>query len=247
MAAKNRRVFELRLGKLGLILFIGGMSVLLFSCFLLGIFVGKHMEAYPERYSTGIAELIRDRLLAASAPADGHASPATEQERKMDRPETEAEVRLDRFTRPWAGKRGERQRKRRPVQRKYKTSETFRRAVPSDGKCRGAGPPMAALGGTTVETNPPVSGGEGEGAERKSLRQGESSRPGTARIRKAAGGGDGGAQRRGVLRFRWPLTERERRRNRLMKKLSRSGLFVPGGDEGTSREGKMVSRDRGRI
>ncbi len=54
MAAKNRRMFELRLGKLGLILFIGGMSLLLFSMFLLGVVVGKHMEAYPERYSSGL-------------------------------------------------------------------------------------------------------------------------------------------------------------------------------------------------
>ncbi len=38
---------------------------MLFSMFLLGIIVGKHMEAYPERYSSGMAELIRDRLLAS--------------------------------------------------------------------------------------------------------------------------------------------------------------------------------------
>ena len=63
MALKNRRIFELRLGKLGLLLFICGMSLLLFSSFLIGVIVGKHMEAYPERYSSGLTELIRDRLL----------------------------------------------------------------------------------------------------------------------------------------------------------------------------------------
>ena len=63
MTAKNRRVFELRLGKVGLIVFISGMSVMLFSMFLLGIIVGKHMEAYPERYSSGITDLIRDGLV----------------------------------------------------------------------------------------------------------------------------------------------------------------------------------------
>jgi cell division protein FtsN len=42
------------------------MSLLLFSSFLIGVIVGKHMEAYPERYSSGLTELIRDRLLAAS-------------------------------------------------------------------------------------------------------------------------------------------------------------------------------------
>jgi cell division septation protein DedD len=65
MALKNRRIFELRLGKLGLVLFIGGMSLLLFSFFLMGVVVGKHMEAYPERYSSGLTELIRDRLATA--------------------------------------------------------------------------------------------------------------------------------------------------------------------------------------
>jgi cell division protein FtsN len=63
MALKNRRIFELRLGKLGLLLFISGMSLLLFSSFLVGVIVGKHMEAYPERYSSGLTELIRDRML----------------------------------------------------------------------------------------------------------------------------------------------------------------------------------------
>jgi len=69
MAIKNRRVFELRLGKLGLILFIIGMSFLLFSGFLIGVVVGKHMEAYPEQYASGMMELIRDRLIAASPKA----------------------------------------------------------------------------------------------------------------------------------------------------------------------------------
>jgi cell division septation protein DedD len=65
MALKNRRLFELRLGKLGLLLFVCGMSLLLFSSFLIGVIVGKHMEAYPERYSSGLTELIRDRMLAS--------------------------------------------------------------------------------------------------------------------------------------------------------------------------------------
>jgi cell division septation protein DedD len=73
MATKNRHMFELRLGKLGLILFIGGMSLLLFSMFLLGIVVGKHLDTYPEKYPAGIADLIYDRLFA-SAPQGGRVS-----------------------------------------------------------------------------------------------------------------------------------------------------------------------------
>ncbi|MBU2054011.1 MAG: SPOR domain-containing protein [Proteobacteria bacterium] len=83
MASKNRRVFELRLGKLGLILFVCGMSLLLFSMFLLGIVVGKHMETYPERSFPGIPELIRDSLLA-SLPKAGRVPPPAEQGAKNE-------------------------------------------------------------------------------------------------------------------------------------------------------------------
>jgi cell division protein FtsN len=69
MALKNRRMFELRLGKAGLTLFIIGMSFLLFSGFLIGVVVGKHMDAYPEQYAFGMMGLIRDRLIAASPKA----------------------------------------------------------------------------------------------------------------------------------------------------------------------------------
>lgn len=83
MAAKNRRTLELRLGKLGLILFVGGISILLFSMFLLGVLVGKQMEAYPERYSAGMAELIYDRLFA-HAPQGRKAKPPAESGAKGD-------------------------------------------------------------------------------------------------------------------------------------------------------------------
>jgi cell division septation protein DedD len=81
---KNRRVFELRLGKVGLILFISGMSLLLFSIFLLGIVIGKQMEAYPERYSSGIPELLRDSLMAAVSRQGRSAPPAVNREKQED-------------------------------------------------------------------------------------------------------------------------------------------------------------------
>ena len=86
MASKNRRMFELRLGKPGLILFICGMSLLLFSMFLLGIVVGKHMDAYPERYSPGIPELIRGRL-PGSAPKAETVSPQSMKEGEKNEPD----------------------------------------------------------------------------------------------------------------------------------------------------------------
>jgi len=62
MAANNRRTLELKLGKLGLTLFVGGMSLLLLFMFLLGVLVGQHLDAYPEKYSGGLVDLVRDRF-----------------------------------------------------------------------------------------------------------------------------------------------------------------------------------------
>lgn len=84
---KNRRAFEFRLGKLGLILFASGMSLMLFTLFLIGVVVGKHMEAYPERYATGILEMITNRIAAAlpegekAAPQEGEAAARGEAQR----------------------------------------------------------------------------------------------------------------------------------------------------------------------
>ncbi len=75
MAVKNRRVFELRLGKLGLVLFVAGMSLMLFGFFLFGVYVGKQMEAYPERFTSGITGIVVDRWFAFSAPTVGKAEP----------------------------------------------------------------------------------------------------------------------------------------------------------------------------
>lgn len=75
MVLKNRRVFELRLGKLGIVLFIGGMSVLLFALFLAGVFVGKNLDAYPERYAGILPEGIRGSLFGDGTPSGAVAVP----------------------------------------------------------------------------------------------------------------------------------------------------------------------------
>jgi cell division protein FtsN len=76
MAAKNTRMFELKLGKLGLALFIGGMSVLVCSMFFLGVYVGKEMEAYPERFSPGLLELMREHLFGSETQTARSSTPA---------------------------------------------------------------------------------------------------------------------------------------------------------------------------
>jgi len=56
---KNARRFELKLGRIGLILFLLGMSGLLFGVFLLGVTVGKNIDTYPEKIARFLPERIK--------------------------------------------------------------------------------------------------------------------------------------------------------------------------------------------
>ncbi len=62
MASRNTRNFEFKLGKQALVLFILGMSFLLFCVFIFGVMVGKHMDAYPEMVARGIPDMIGKKL-----------------------------------------------------------------------------------------------------------------------------------------------------------------------------------------
>jgi cell division septation protein DedD len=146
---KNRRVFELRLGKVGLILFISGMSLLLFSVFLLGIVVGKQMEAYPERYSSGIPELIRDSLLAAVSRQGKSASPVANQGDKGDPVADGADFDLT-FYDTLGGKKGGAVAGTQAGVTKHKTSEETQS-------------PAATTGVIKKETIPPASGDDAKG------------------------------------------------------------------------------------
>lgn len=52
MGTGNIKKFELKLGKTGLIIVIGGMTLLLCLAFILGVGVGKNIDTYPERISS---------------------------------------------------------------------------------------------------------------------------------------------------------------------------------------------------
>jgi cell division septation protein DedD len=70
MTSKNVRVFELKLGKRALILFIVGMSCLLFVVFLFGVTVGKNIDTYPEKYSRGFRGMMMEKLGLTSNRAE---------------------------------------------------------------------------------------------------------------------------------------------------------------------------------
>jgi cell division protein FtsN len=58
MTSKNTKTFEFRLGKTALILFVMGMSCLVFVAFVGGVLVGKHIDTYPEKIARGIPAKI---------------------------------------------------------------------------------------------------------------------------------------------------------------------------------------------
>jgi cell division septation protein DedD len=160
MTLKNRHVFELRLGKVGLIVFISGMSLMLFSIFLLGIIVGKHMEAYPERYSSGIPELIRDSLLAVVLKQGKVAPPAADQERKMEPASGEADFGLT-FYDTLGGKKGGTIAGTQTGTTKYKPSEIPVKHAAPVRSAPEMGSPAAPPETTKSESVPPAPGGGG--------------------------------------------------------------------------------------
>lgn len=62
MVSKNPKNFEFKLGKQGLLLFVAGMSLLLFTVFIIGVMVGAHIDAYPEKIAQSIPSIIRRQL-----------------------------------------------------------------------------------------------------------------------------------------------------------------------------------------
>jgi len=62
MVSKNPKNFEFKLGKQGFLLFAAGMSFLLFVVFIVGVMVGTHIDAYPEKIAQTLPAIIRRQL-----------------------------------------------------------------------------------------------------------------------------------------------------------------------------------------
>ncbi len=73
MRPQRVKEFEFRLGKLGLVIFVIGISFLLFLSFVMGVMVGVSMEGNPEQAAQGIPEILRQKI-ARSAPGEGGAA-----------------------------------------------------------------------------------------------------------------------------------------------------------------------------
>jgi cell division protein FtsN len=92
MAAKNTHRFELRMGKLGLALFILGMSALLFAVFLFGVNVGKNIDTYPDKIARFIPDTIRGRMGWPSGSTEPMVSP--KEEKKQETAESDKDMNL---------------------------------------------------------------------------------------------------------------------------------------------------------
>jgi cell division protein FtsN len=65
----RKRDFELKLGKLGVVLFTLGISCLLLASFIFGVMVGLNIESAPEDIAKSIPRLIKQKI--AKTPEDG--------------------------------------------------------------------------------------------------------------------------------------------------------------------------------
>ncbi|HQN26617.1 MAG TPA: SPOR domain-containing protein [Syntrophales bacterium] len=68
MVAKNRKQFEVKLGKTGISLLVFGMAAGLFATFLFGVTVGKNIDTYPAAI-TGYLPGVLGEWLGWKAPA----------------------------------------------------------------------------------------------------------------------------------------------------------------------------------
>jgi cell division septation protein DedD len=94
MAADNVKHFEFRLGKWGLVLFVFGMSLLVFFSFLFGVIVGKDIDAYPEKYSWGISNKIMENFGWSRSPENSKTVVAVREAGKEHSPSENSEYDL---------------------------------------------------------------------------------------------------------------------------------------------------------
>lgn len=62
MTSRNLKNFEFRLGRHGILLFVASMSLLLFLIFILGVAVGIHIDAYPEKIARVVPRIIGKQI-----------------------------------------------------------------------------------------------------------------------------------------------------------------------------------------
>lgn len=70
MRPQRMKEFEFRLGKMGLVLFVIGISFMIFLAFATGVMVGVNMEGNPDQVEQGITGFLRQKM-GRSTPVEG--------------------------------------------------------------------------------------------------------------------------------------------------------------------------------
>ncbi len=134
MVAKNRKQFEVKLGKTGVSLLVMGMVTGLFATFLFGVKVGKNIDTYPAMVSGYLPDRIGERL-GWKKPA-----PAVVAEAKKDTPSPEErDLDLTFYDTLTKGKDGDL-----ILRRPAASTPTAPSAAPADRPAVPQGPPIQA-------------------------------------------------------------------------------------------------------
>jgi cell division septation protein DedD len=194
--------------------------------FFLGIVVGKHMEAYPERFSPGVAELIRDRLFA-SAPQTGKAAPSTEAG-KPDMPAGGEESFGLTFYETLGGKKGGAQAAKTAGAVKDQPPETSAPIPVPTGKPAFSEPSAGSAGGVVGNTDLPVPGREGDGKKTNPLPEKKAAMESGAKVSAAMPAGtapDGRATpEKGRFEIQVAAYQESRKAEQMMEKLGPLGF-----------------------
>ena len=153
MAPKNTRTFEFKLGKRGFILFIFGISLLLFFVYVFGVMVGKNIDTYPEKLSRGIPDMVKKRLGFSYKPDKTETVAAVRERTGGSTAEEDFDLTFyDTLTRKWDERRGvvlEGSKEKKPP------GEAVKEQPPSTGGVQEKNSPMTNAG-TANEKKPAI-------------------------------------------------------------------------------------------
>ncbi len=145
MRPQRMKEFEFRLGKLGLVLFVIGISFLLFLSFVTGVMVGVNMEGNPDQISQGIPGILKQKVGKATPGETGEAEKGAGEEGKKAGAADKGEFKLTFFDTLSKGKGAgsadatQQKAKKEESKREETRTDAARRAVLSAGKLRHPG------------------------------------------------------------------------------------------------------------
>ncbi len=106
MRPQRMKEFEFRLGKLGLVLFVIGISFLLFLSFVTGVMVGVNMEGNPDQISQGIPGILKQKVARSQPGGSGRGGKRRRPGRQKGGSRRQGRLQTDLLRHPFEGKGG---------------------------------------------------------------------------------------------------------------------------------------------